>query len=117
MGGRGGSSGFSTSKETYKFSVSNLTGSEKQKAWAQRIVDDALGTINTNIKNFTVGMQKNNPNAKTIAEGYKTARDGIMQTLKNVKSASQIIDNRSGISGQRIIRWVNEYEQRKRKKK
>lgn len=58
MGGRGGSSGFSTSKETYKFSVSNLTGSEKQKAWAQRIVDDALGTINTNIKNFTVGMQK-----------------------------------------------------------
>lgn len=83
---------------------------------AQRIVDDALNTVNANIRNFTTGKQKDNPGAKDTAEGYKLVGDSIMKTLKGTKSAAQIIDNRSGISGEKIIRWVNDYERRKRKK-
>lgn len=118
MGGRGSSSNMAKIEKAVHFDASTLTGSEKQKSWAQDIVDNALNTIDSNIKRLTETKIKVMPQSKEEAEIYKLFRGQIVEQLKKFKSASQVIDYRDTIDPRRINEMVNfEYNRRKLKKR
>lgn len=120
MGGRGGASGLNRQNTTtFKFDVSSLSGSEKQKAWAQNIVDDALNTINANIKNLSAGNARSQlSDSKELVEIYTNFGNQIKGQLEKFTKASEVIDYRSNITGERIIRMANGWLlQRKNKRR
>lgn len=108
MGGRGATSGLNRQNTTtFKFDASSLSGSEKQKAWAQNIVDDALNTINANIKNLSAGDARQLSDSKELVEIYTNFGNQIKSQLEKFTKASEVIDYRSNITGERIIRMAN----------
>ena len=74
MGGRGSSSDFTTN---FSFSVDSLSGSEKQKKWAQNIVDEAFRTINGNMKNFS-----KNKVTHPLAENYRNTGEALKKSIQ-----------------------------------
>lgn len=108
MGGRGSASGFSRTRE-FKFDVSGLSGSDKQKAWAQRIVDDALNTINANIKLLTSPPRNRILDSAEEAKIYSDFGKQIEEQLKKFTKASEIIDYRDIISTRRIRQEVSNW--------
>lgn len=107
MGGRGSTSGIPKTLK-FKASVANLSGSDKQKKWAQNIINDALNTINANIELITYGRGKGQSGAEEKVELYKSVAQKIIEQVHNAKSASQIIDSREGIDPDVIVRWVDQ---------
>lgn len=84
MGGRGGSSGMGSSKaegtKKFSFSVGNLPGTEKQKAWAQSIVDDALNTVN---KTLPMRLREEGYMNKTVRKYYPKKGTEFIHLLEN----------------------------------
>ena len=113
MGGRGSSSNLTAHmQKKYHFSIDNLSGSEKQKKWAQNIVDEAFETVNKNVQNnlkhkVTYGTANN----------FMKAGDIIKKMLSNVSSAKEIIDMRDRISSRAIVSLVNQADIIERNKK
>ena len=111
MGGRGGSSGMGSSKtegtKKFNFSVENLPGTEKQKAWAQSIVDDALNTVNANISNASPGGRLFNEDrsgalAKERRRIYAFIGEQLINGLKTYPTAGDIINKREKFAGDEI---------------
>lgn len=110
MGGRGGASGLNRQNTTtFKFGVSSLSGSEKQKAWAQNIVDDALNTINANIRRFSTGELGQLSSSKEMVEIYTNFGNQIRSQLDKFTKASEIIDYRDKISTERITQMASRW--------
>lgn len=117
MGGRGGSSGMGSSKaegtKKFSFSVGNLPGTEKQKAWAQSIVDDALNTVNANISNASPGGRLFNEDrsgalAKERRRIYAFIGEQLVNGLKTYPTAGDIINKREKFSGNEINNLARE---------
>lgn len=117
MGGRGGSSGMGSSKaegtKKFSFSVGNLPGTEKQKAWAQSIVDDALNTVNANISNASPGGRLFNEDrsgalAKERRRIYAFIGEQLINGLKTYPTAGDIINKREKFSGNEINNLASE---------
>lgn len=111
MGGRGGSSGMGSSKtegtKKFSFSVESLPGTEKQKAWAQSIVDDALNTVNANISNASPGGRLFNEDrvgtlAKEKRRIYTYIGEQLVNGLKTYPTAGDIINKREKFTGHEI---------------
>ena len=102
MGGRGSSSGMSGVVSNFSFNVDSLSGSDKQKSWAQDIVNDAFGTINGNIRNLTTGRRAELSDAKPMADIYRNIGKEITSQLGKFTRASQVIDYRDMINPSRI---------------
>ena len=117
MGGRGGSSGMGSSKtegtKKFNFSVENLPGTEKQKAWAQSIVDDALNTVNANISNASPGGRLFNEDrsgalAKERRRIYAFIGEQLINGLKTYPTAGDIINKREKFSVNEINNLARE---------
>lgn len=124
MGGRGGSSGLSSSGNSGLIDTSQmpkLTGSEKQVKWAEQIRDDAIGTVNANIKLAKERMDKVSGSSKKVYEetidAYKEVGRQLKEELQKITSASTMIDRRNSFSGNRINQLATRYQEYQRKKK
>ena len=123
MGGRGSSSGIPKARNLISISdMPKLTGSEKQIKWAESIREDAIGTVNGNIRNAETQMQKN-PDSKSIwesrIEAYEETGRQLKNTLEKITSAKQIIDQRKYLSPSYVnqaAEKIEEMQKRKRKK-
>ena len=100
--------------------VISLSGSEKQIAWAQDIINTAINTCTNNIKKSVdeenrtgyVGFFVNK------IESLITCREQIMNMFKSIDGchASKIIDLRDRISSGEVIKIANMMENRLGKK-
>ena len=111
MGGRGGPSGMGSSKtegtKKFNFSVENLPGTEKQKAWAQSIVDDALNTVNGNIANASPGGRLYEQDREKILSKerhriYTFIGEQLVNGFKTYPTAGDIINKRDRFTGDEI---------------
>lgn len=100
----------------------NLTGSEKQIKWAESIRNGAIETVNGNIELFSERIKQygNIDLYVDTINAYRHIGKQLSDTLKNITSASKIIDKRDMFSFSRIGHLaneiVNEYERERRKK-
>lgn len=106
MGGRGGSSGLSGGGGNGGIGkLPDLQGSEKQVEWANRIRQEAMDTIEHQIRWYKETIPQR-PYDKDYLEAtlgsYKEIKKAISDTFFSVKEASKIIDNRSKFSPSRI---------------
>lgn len=120
MGGRGGSSGLSggSSGLISASSMPKLTGSEKQVKWAEQIRDNAIDTVNSNIKlaNERYRKYKSDTYLNTL-NAYKQIGNQLGTALNNIISASNLIDRRDTFSPSRINNLANRIEEELRKKR
>lgn len=147
MGGRGGASGLSgggangTIYERFdipinrasKFDASGLEGSDKQKSYAQSIINDAFNTADNEIRravdaaNYYAskgGYDEQLAHSAAKARAYTETKNKIEDMANKTKSASSIIKNKFTI--QNIIpsmrdsleeKYRKEYEEKIKKKK
>lgn len=121
MGGRGSSSGIPARRNVINISdMPKLTGSEKQIKWAEQIRDDAIGTVNGNIRTYEERIRKY-PESKTIFESrikaYEEVGRQLNEVLQKITSASQIIDKREYLSGSYINQAADKIEEMQKKKR
>ena len=93
--------------------MGNLPGTEKQKAWAQSIVDDALNTVNANISNASPGGRLFNEDrsgalAKERRRIYAFIGEQLVNGLKTYPTAGDIINKREKFSGNEINNLARE---------
>ena len=87
-----------------------MIGSEKQVAWAQTIISDAMGTIEKNIALTTGRIKKYGMTSETIRlEAWKAAKNNFEKilSLPDAQSASWIIDNRTEFDPTTIMHRVD----------
>ena len=115
MGGRGASSGFDSNgskydkngvlkndAQGYKYSASGLIGSEKQKKYAEDIVNHSLEsldkTIDSTRKTFINPGSSKDQNKEILnsinqqVEDWINTKKHVIKVANGVKNASQIID-------------------------
>lgn len=116
MGGRGGSSGIAPVKQ-YSLSTDGMTGNEKQKKWARQIIDDAIRTVNANIKLVQANIErtKKKPSGAFHREMDTLTQigDSLVKALKTYKSAGDLIDRRGQFEPKRIIDLINNINMQK----
>lgn len=121
MGGRGSSSGMRSKgggeASKFNFSSERLSGSEKQKAWAESILYEAQETINRNIARLQEQLKfankedyelPTNAPARQI-EYYKEIGNGLKNMISKFDKASQVIDMRDKLKPSYINQKVDEY--------
>lgn len=85
--------------------MQNLEGSEKQKAWAESIIDEALKTCDLNINTASERMRKW-PKVELYKEDFEIftkIKDTLTEIFAKEKTAAEIIDKRDYYSGKNII--------------
>lgn len=88
-----------------------MTGTEKQVAWAEIIISDAMGTIDKNITLTKERIEKYDmPDEAIRLKAWIAAKDhfGKILSTPEAQSASWIIDNRKGFDPAAIIHRVDE---------
>ena len=118
MGGRGGNSGLSPKGGSVKFP--ELQGSAKQVEWANRIRQEAMDTIENQIKWHEETIPKrpyDKDYLEASLESYKEIKKAISDTFSSIKEASKIIDNRSKFSTLRIQEIAQKTAEQKERKK
>lgn len=91
-----------------------LIGTPKQVAWAQDIIDDAMNTINANIK-----RAGENENTKKLLgfDIWMEIKNQVVNLIDSTNEAKVFIENRDVISPDRIIRVFDEMHMREQIKK
>lgn len=91
-----------------------LIGTPKQVAWAQDIIDDAMNTINANIK-----RAGENENTKKLLgfDIWMGIKNQVVNLIDSTNEAKVFIENRDVISPDRIIRIFDEMHMREQIKK
>ncbi len=98
--------------EKYECMLENkISGSDKQIAWAEKIVEKAIKDAEDKIAAFEKKKEKKRAKIKARPERANKYREGIIElegvismwksavdNLKKVKSAPAIIDNREGLA-------------------
>ena len=114
MGGRGSSSkGGGGGGSAQNAPMPELTGSEKQIAWAENIRQNALvtadnivdvsdGTFNDG-KGIMARQVPGEPTTYVTKQAARTVRADVVDTFQGITSASTIIDNRAKLSPNKII--------------
>lgn len=79
-----------------------MTGSEKQTAWAEKIIEEALTTCKTAVSQF-----EKMDATKDMARKYQIALDMLEKGFSSseAQNASWIIENRSNFTSERIV-WL-----------
>lgn len=117
MGGRGSGGLISSSKKSKNAidqKMPQLQGSDKQVSWANTIREYMLSYADTVVKN---ARKNDSPSIYyPSVEGAEFARDALVKEIKNVTSASTIIDKRNKITQSFLEKVGLEYDRRKRMK-
>lgn len=112
-GGRGSASGIAR-----KTNFPNLVGSEKQVKWAQDIREEAINTVDDNIKLARERYEKYKMEIyKDAEEAYKEVKKQLIPALATYTKASDLIDRRDMFSSSRIIDLAQKIEEQLRKKR
>lgn len=117
MGARGSSGGISASKKAKNAidqKMPQLQGSEKQVSWANTIRENMLSYSDTVVRNAR-NLESYGTYYPSV-EGAEFARDTLVKEIKNVTSASTIIDNRNKITQSFLEKLGLEYDRRKKMK-
>lgn len=120
MGGRGGSSGLrgGSSGLINVSSMPKLSGSEKQVKWAEQIRNNAINSVNSNIKLANERYEKYKTDSYLdTANAYKQIANQLDSTLNNITSASILIDKRNTFSPNRIDKLASDIEEEIRRKR
>ena len=88
-----------------------LIGTPKQVAWAQDIIDDAMNTINANIKRAS----ETDDMKKLLGfDSWLEIKEQVMSLIFSTKEAKTFIEHRNVIDPERIIKIHDEMEMKKR---
>lgn len=105
-GGGGGGANYTAAQEA---KMPSLSGSEKQVSWATDIRNRVLAAADHLVEDAARGekgefwrMSKSSSDAVSLQSAEK-ARADIVNTLQNVKSARQIIDNRQSLTRDKVV--------------
>lgn len=90
----------------------NLKGSEKQVAWAQDIINNAINTVNANIK---LASESEQIAALKGLNSWLEIKDMITRAFDSVDDAKTIIENRRKFDPSRILRIHSDMEFKKRR--
>lgn len=77
-----------------KEEMAALKGSEKQVAWATSIREDAVNTLNGNVKLYTERLEKHGKLFQIDLDVFVELRDMVVSQIKDIDSATKIIDIR-----------------------
>ncbi len=81
-------------EEKMKEEMAALKGSEKQVAWATSIREDAVNTLNGNVKLYTERLEKHGKLFQIDLDVFVELRDAGVSQIKEIDSATKIIDIR-----------------------
>lgn len=81
-------------EEKMKEEMAALKGSEKQVAWATSIREDAVNTLNGNVKLYTERLEKHGKLFQIDLDVFVELRDMVVSQIKDIDSATKIIDIR-----------------------
>lgn len=105
MGGRG-SAGVGSGGGLPNMRMPEITGSEKQVAWAKSILQEGIDTIKGNYERFSKLSgpgQLTSKQWQSVAAAYNN-----MLTARKTISASDIIDKRQGLGAQAVVRQAQQ---------
>ncbi len=77
-----------------KEEMAALKGSEKQVAWATSIREDAVNTLNGNVRLYTERLNKHGKLFQIDLDVFTELRDMVVSQIKDIDSAAKIIDIR-----------------------
>lgn len=86
-----------------------MTGSAKQIAWAESIINDARETIRRNIELDEQRAATFGAYFDTELAAWNKVSELFERAISMATSASQIIDSRSRLSGSAMIRMQNQF--------
>lgn len=135
MGGRGGASGFKNNNTFQSISLDGMTGTDRQKIYAQDLLDAMKQTAELNgiagfhqQDNSLIRRQVSKDDAekvqqayrimKVIIENQKTYGD-VINILKNqsLLSYADTLENQARRSGKSIKKYVDDFIEEARKRK
>ena len=77
--------------------MKDLIGTEKQVAWAESIRDNAVNTLNGNVRIYTERLEKHGKLFKIDLEVWTELRNMVVSQIKDIESAAKIIDIRHNL--------------------
>ena len=108
-GGGGGGANYTSAQET---KMPSLSGSEKQVSWATDIRNRVLTAADNLVEDAARGekgewwrMEESFDNAVSLQSAEKT-RETVVNALKNITSARQIIDNRKSLTKDAVVKMA-----------
>ena len=77
--------------------MKDLIGTEKQVACAESIRDNAVNTLNGNVRIYTERLEKHGKLFKIDLEVWTELRNMVVSQIKDIESAAKIIDIRHNL--------------------
>ena len=101
MGGRGGASGFKNNNTFQSISLDGMTGTDKQKSYAQDLLDAMKQTAELNgiagfhqLDNSLIRRQVSKDDAEKVQQEYRIMKE-IIETQKTYVEVINILKNKS----------------------